>query len=57
MRVARKHIAWTIDAVFGAAARERRKAICMLEDPSRVRTELRALFECKPKCVLDELVA
>jgi nifR3 family TIM-barrel protein len=47
VRVARKHIAWTIDAVFGAAARERRKAVCTLEDPSRVRAELRALFECE----------
>ncbi len=51
VRVARKHIAWTIDAVFGAAARERRKAICTLEDPSRVREELRALFECELELV------
>jgi nifR3 family TIM-barrel protein len=45
VRVARKHIAWTIDAVFGPAARERRADICRLEDPTRVRAELRALFE------------
>ncbi len=45
LRVARKHIAWTIDAVFGAAAREMRKAICMLENPQRVRAALVALFE------------
>ncbi len=44
LRIARKHIAWTIDAVFGAPARERRKAICVLTDPARVRAELRALF-------------
>ncbi len=45
IRVARKHIAWTIDAVFGAGAREQRKAICTLEDPNRVREELQALFD------------
>jgi nifR3 family TIM-barrel protein len=45
VRVARKHIAWTIDAVFGLAARERRADICRLEDPARVRVDLRALFE------------
>lgn len=45
VRVARKHIAWTIDAVLGPAARERRAAICRLEDPARVRDELCALFE------------
>ena len=44
LRIARKHIAWTIDAVFGASARERRKTICMLVDPARVRAELQALF-------------
>ncbi len=45
VRVARKHIAWMIDAVFGDAAREQRKAICVLEDPGAVRTALTALFE------------
>jgi hypothetical protein len=43
-RVARKHIAWTIDAVLGPAAREARREICVLEDPRRVREALRALF-------------
>ena len=47
LRVARKHIAWTIDAVFGAAAREKRKAICMLDNPQHVRTALVALFEAE----------
>jgi hypothetical protein len=45
VRVARKHIAWTIDAVFGEAARQERKTICTLEDPERVRDALWALFE------------
>lgn len=45
VRVARKHIAWTIDAVLGPEARERRKAICVLTEPARVRDELIALFE------------
>jgi tRNA-dihydrouridine synthase B len=44
VRVARKHIAWMIDAVFGAEARETRKTICMLDDPQRVRDALVALF-------------
>jgi tRNA-dihydrouridine synthase B len=48
IRVARKHIAWTIDAVFGASARERRKSICSLEDPHRVREALWALFDNEP---------
>ncbi len=48
LRVARKHIAWTIDAVFGASARATRKAICMLEDPNRVRADLWALFDGEP---------
>ncbi len=47
-RVARKHIAWTIDAVFGPAARETRKAICMFDDPQRVRAGLEALFAQEP---------
>jgi tRNA-dihydrouridine synthase B len=44
-RVARKHIAWTIDAVLGPQAREARKAICTIEDPRRVRDALIALFD------------
>jgi len=49
VRIARKHIAWGIDAVFGASARETRKAICMLEDPQRVREALSELFESEPE--------
>jgi tRNA-dihydrouridine synthase B len=45
VRVARKHIAWAIDAELGPSARERRKAICVLEDPERVREELIRLFD------------
>ena len=45
VRVVRKHIAWMIDAEFGAEARETRKAICMLEDPSLVREALVRLFD------------
>lgn len=45
LRVARKHIAWTIDATFGGAARLRRKAICMLTDANAVRRALLDLFE------------
>jgi len=45
VRVARKHIAWSIDANFGAAARETRKYICTLEDPARVRAALITLFD------------
>lgn len=48
LRIARKHIAWTIDAVLGPGARGQRKAICMLEDPRRVRDQLCALFEREP---------
>ena len=44
VRVARKHIAWMIDAEFGAAARETRKEICILTDPRRVREALTRLF-------------
>jgi nifR3 family TIM-barrel protein len=44
VRVARKHIAWSIDAVLGPSARARRAAICRIEDPQRVRDELFALF-------------
>ncbi|MGH6950534.1 MAG: tRNA dihydrouridine synthase DusB [Vitreimonas sp.] len=49
VRVARKHIAWTIDAVLGPAAREQRKAICMLTEPARVRAELCAQFDYAPE--------
>jgi nifR3 family TIM-barrel protein len=49
VRVARKHIAWTIDAVIGPSAREQRKAICMLENPQRVRDAVCALFEGEPE--------
>lgn len=45
VRVARKHIAWMIDAEFGADAREIRKEICMLEEPKRVREALIRLFD------------
>ncbi len=44
LRIARKHIAWTIDAELGPAAREARKAICTLTDPAQVREALAALF-------------
>jgi tRNA-dihydrouridine synthase B len=44
VRIARKHIAWMIDAEFGAEMRETRKAICMLEEPKRVREALIELF-------------
>lgn len=44
IRVARKHIAWTIDAVLGPSAREQRKALCMSTDPERVRAGLQDLF-------------
>jgi tRNA-dihydrouridine synthase B len=49
LRIARKHIAWSIDAVLGPSAREKRKAICTLTDPKRVREELIALFEREPE--------
>ena len=49
IRIARKHIAWTIDAVFGAGAREVRKVICTLEDPARVRDALCTLFDGEPE--------
>lgn len=45
VRVARKHIAWMIDAEFGPPAREVRKEICMLDDPRRVRAALIRLFD------------
>ncbi|WP_420823037.1 tRNA dihydrouridine synthase DusB [Vitreimonas flagellata] len=51
LRIARKHIAWSIDAVLGASARAQRKAICTLTDPVRVRDELIALFEREPELV------
>jgi nifR3 family TIM-barrel protein len=45
VRIARKHIAWMIDAEFGAAMRETRKVICTFDDPRRVREALVALFD------------
>lgn len=45
VRIARKHIAWMIDAEFGAHAREVRKSICMLDDPRQVREALIQLFD------------
>jgi tRNA-dihydrouridine synthase len=48
LRIARKHIAWMIDAEFGAESRELRKAICMMEDPARVRAALIRLFNDEP---------
>jgi tRNA-dihydrouridine synthase len=45
VRIARKHIAWMIDAEFGAEAREVRKRICILDDPRRVREALIRLFD------------
>ena len=45
VRIVRKHIAWMIDAEFGATAREVRKQICMLDDPRRVREALIRLFD------------
>jgi tRNA-dihydrouridine synthase B len=46
-RVARKHIAWTLDAVFGAGepVRAARKNICTLEDPRAVRSALVSCFD------------
>jgi len=49
VRIARKHIAWPIDAVLGADARAARKVICTLEDPARVRAALHALFDGAPE--------
>lgn len=48
LRIARKHIAWMIDAEFGSEARETRKAICTMEDPARVRAALIQLFDGEP---------
>ena len=45
VRIARKHIAWMIDAEFGPEMRDRRKTICSLDDPRRVRAALLALFD------------
>ena len=45
VRVARKHIAWMIDAEFGPDARDLRKEICVLEEPKRVREALVRLFD------------
>jgi nifR3 family TIM-barrel protein len=49
VRIARKHIAWMIDAEFGPDMRETRKLICTLEDPKRVRDALLALFDDREK--------
>lgn len=49
LRVARKHIAWTIDAVFGAQACEERKRICALLEPRAVKRALGALFDHAPE--------
>lgn len=57
VRVARKHIAWSIDAVLGPAARERRKQICVMDDPEHVRDALRALFEAAPSAADEGAVA
>jgi nifR3 family TIM-barrel protein len=48
LRIARKHIAWMIDAEFGSDARETRKVICMMEEPARVRAALIRLFDDEP---------
>jgi len=48
LRIARKHIAWMIDAEFGAAARETRKTICTMDDPRYVRASLVRLFDGEP---------
>jgi hypothetical protein len=48
LRIARKHIAWTIDAVLGPVAREARKRICMMENPRAVERALRDLFDEPP---------
>lgn len=45
VRVARKHLAWTIDALFGAGVSDERRAICTSEDPHEVRVRLQSLFE------------
>ena len=52
LRVARKHIAWTIDAVLGPAARDARKEICTLQEPERVRAGLCALFACETEAAV-----
>jgi nifR3 family TIM-barrel protein len=44
LRVARKHIAWTIDAVIGPSAHEERKRLCMLTTPREVERGLINLF-------------
>ena len=45
VRVARKHIAWMIDAEFGPEMANARRRICTLEDPRRVREALIDLFD------------
>lgn len=49
LRVARKHIAWTIDAVLGPEARDERKRICTLTEPHAVERALVALFAEAPE--------
>ena len=46
-RVVRKHIAWAFDAIFGVTdtVRASRKAICVEEDPKRVRASIVAAFD------------
>ena len=44
VRVARKHIAWMVDAEFGAQAREVRKHICTLKEARQAREALMQLF-------------
>ncbi len=48
VRIARKHIAWMVDAEFGLDARETRKAICTMEEPRHVRAALIRLFDGEP---------
>ncbi len=47
VRVARKHVAWTIEAEFGdcAQARAARQRVCMIDDPRAARLAIIAAFE------------
>ncbi|MGE3303024.1 MAG: tRNA dihydrouridine synthase DusB [Hyphomonadaceae bacterium] len=53
VRIARKHVAWTLDAEFtewtDAKRRAVRGALCRLEEPSRVQAEIAALFADTPE--------
>ncbi|MDX2236563.1 MAG: tRNA dihydrouridine synthase DusB [Hyphomonadaceae bacterium] len=52
VRVARKHIAWTIDALRSAdEARSMRRAICTSDDPQRVKAMIVALFSEHPESI------